>query len=378
MPTRSEVIFFAIMVACVLVVPGSDIYTHIHAAWLYNEMYQSHELLPRDPYMMNGQQPLYVKPFGPIIAAFFWFAFQQSAVKFLEVALFLALALITMKTFKDRGMLYIWYVAIFVKVLQSDEYPFLLSVFLFYLGIYLIKKFKSVLGDISILFAGVNHPVIAATNLVTMFFRRKWLFIGSVIVLILQLVAIKLFFFIGIVKFDAKSLIDYVFRAIIILFPLYYQLLPKQVSRIYNMKAAFILLIFGTLLGYPMMNWITVASGTSESFKCYYTDPYKDLPYLNGNIRVVDDCRAWTYLLPVKGMVSSLSSEFNGQYYLYKWKEKEYLDYMKESNTTYVVICTSCKIQTRSLEDTGELSILKNHFPLYMDLPRYEVYNISG
>ena len=46
--TLPQLVLIAIMVAAALVLPGSDVYTHTHEAWLYHYMLQDNVLLHED------------------------------------------------------------------------------------------------------------------------------------------------------------------------------------------------------------------------------------------------------------------------------------------------------------------------------------------
>ncbi len=140
------------------------------------------------------------------------------------------------------------------------------------------------------------------------------------------------------------------------------------------MKTAYCLVIVGVLFVYPVF-YVPFEMGWKEGIGCYYKKTYDPIPSLPGNIRIVDDCRQWIYALPVRGMVTSLSPYFEGQHYQDKWTEFKYLSYLNETNTSYVIFCKNCKIRTKTLQETGELKILQENFPLYADLQDYAIFD---
>ena len=148
------------IVAAVLVLPGSDIYSNIHWGWLYNYMIEHCVLLEKDFSMLSGNQALYgAGVFSHLLSGLGWFAFGKAAVKIFEVLLFSGIVLLSLNTFRNKNVLFFWYGLLFVKVLLPDSYPYLLSAFLFYLGVYLVKRFRDKpYGDIAVSVAGLNHP----------------------------------------------------------------------------------------------------------------------------------------------------------------------------------------------------------------------------
>ena len=130
------------IVAAVLVLPGSDIYSNIHWGWLYNYMIEHGTLLEKDFFMLSGNQVLYgAGVFSHLLSGLGWFAFGKAAVKIFEVLLFSGIVLLSLNTFRNKNMLFVWYGLLFVKVLLPDSYPYLLSAFLFYHFIAFIIRF---------------------------------------------------------------------------------------------------------------------------------------------------------------------------------------------------------------------------------------------
>ncbi|MBI2144335.1 hypothetical protein HYU17_04270 [Candidatus Woesearchaeota archaeon] len=372
-----QVLLILIIIAAVLVLPGSDIYTHIHEAWLFNHMMQDRVVLQEDFSMLSGHQPLYgVGVFSYALAGFAWFFFQKATVKVLEVLLFLGIVLLSLKIFKNRNLLLFWYALIFAKVLLPDSYPYLFSMFFFYLGIYLVKRFSSSFsGDIAITLAGLNHPYIAVSNLATIFLGRWLLFLGSVAVLIAQLLVMRYVFFSGTVDFEFDNLLDLGLRTFVLLFPFLIEFAPKLVRRLASQRAAYYATAAGILLLYPIL-YVPFEMGWQEGISCYYTKSYSEIPQLPGNVRIVDDCRNWIYAFPVKGIITSLSPYYEGQYYQHKWEEAEYLSYLSRTNTSYVVFCKDCEIKTKTFRKTGEIGILEKNFPAYAELKDYVVFEV--
>lgn len=370
-----HILLLILMAAAVLIIPGSDVYTHIHQAWLYNHMIQHRSILEKDPSMLSGQQEIYDRSIPAYaLAGAAWFVFQKSTVKILELISFLGIVAVSLALFRNKGMLFFWYALIFVKFLLFDEYPYLFSFLLFYLGIYLIRKFgEKPFGDIAILAAGINHPYVAATNLVTAFFRRKILFAASLIILILQIVLVKFFFFTGLVNFDFYNLIDFALRSVLLLFPLFAENLTFM-RHFITLKWAYFVAIFGIFVIYPFTA-ILFSHGFAV-LSCYYTKTYSQIPQLEGNVRIVDDCKEWIYVFPLRGITSSESQEFQGQYYRTTWTEEKYVRYLMQSNTSYVIFCKDCNVKNDMLRPTGELTLLNMNFPVYEDLQEYVIFDV--
>ena len=376
--TLPQLVLIAIMVAAALVLPGSDVYTHTHEAWLYHYMLQDKVLLHEDFSMLSGHQPLYgVGTFSYLLAGLAWFALGTAAVKVLEVILFGGVVLLSLRLFNNKGMLFFWYALIFIKILLPDSLPYLTSMFLFYLGLYLIKRFKNKLfGDIAIGVAGLNHPYVAVTNLFTIFFGRTMLFLSTLAILVFQVFLLKYVFFSGIVNFEFDNILDLAIRSSVLLFPFAESFVPKFLARFANLKTAYYLTIAGIVVIYPIF-FVPFDLGWKDGISCYYQKTYSEIPYLPGNIRIVDPCRNWIYLLPVKGMVTSLSPYFQGQFYQHKWSTAEYLSYLNMTNTSYVIFCKNCTIKTKTLGETGELQILQKTFPVYAELSAYIIFKIQ-
>ncbi|MBI3037194.1 hypothetical protein HYY73_05610 [Candidatus Woesearchaeota archaeon] len=362
--------------AAVLVLPGSDIYSNIHWGWLYNYMIEHGVLLEKDFSMLSGNQPLYgAGVFSHILSGLGWSAFGKAIVKILEVLLFSGIVLLSLKIFRNRNMLFFWYAMIFVKILLPDSYPYLLSAFLFYLGIYLIKRFRDKpYGDIAISVAGLNHPYVAVSNMATILFGRMSLFLANVAVLLAQLFVVKYVFLSGAVNFELDNILDLAIRSAILLFPFAAEFAPKFLLRLMNLRAAYLVVAAGVLLVYPVF-FVPFEMGWKEGISCYYTKTYDEIPKLQGNIRIVDDCRNWIYVFPLKGMATSLSPYFEGQHYQTEWSEDEYVSYLSETKTSYVIFCKKCKIRTKTLQETGELEILKSNFPIYAELEGYTIFD---
>ncbi|MBI2176590.1 hypothetical protein HYU40_04585 [Candidatus Woesearchaeota archaeon] len=374
-----QLLLVVIIVSAVLVLPGSDIYSNIHWGWLYNRMVEQGALLEKDFSMLSGNQPLYaVGVPSHFLAGIAWFAFGKLAIKILEVALFLCIVLVSLKTFKNRNALFFWYALIFIKIMLPDSYPYLLSVFLFYLGVYFIRKSKNeMFGEIAIALAGLNHPYVAVSNMVTVFFGRLRLFLTSLAVLLVQFLLIKFVFLSGTVDFELDNILDLAIRSAVLLFPLAAESAPKFLSRLMSLRAAYYATLAGILFIYPVF-FVPFEMGWKEGISCYYTKTYSEIPQLPGNIRIVDDCRSWIYVFPLKGMVTSLSPYFEGQYYQHEWTEEEYISYLRQTNTTYVIFCKDCEIKTKTLHETGEIEILKENFPVHADLKGYTVFDVRN
>ena len=378
----ARVILVLVMFAALFVLPGSDIYTHLHNAWLYNYMIGNGIVLEKDFSMLGGNQPLYgVGVPSYLIAGLGWFVLGGAIIKVLELALFAGVIALSLALFKNRGMLFFWYGLVFVKILLPDSYPYLFSVFLFYLGLYLVRKLKnSPLGDIAVSLAGLNHPYIAASNLSTIFIRRWHLFVCSVAILVLQFVMLKFLFFSGGVDFEFDNILDLVIRSFVLLFPFIFIFIPRHFARFINLKTAYLVVVAGILFAYPLF-FVPFEMGWKGGLGCYYAKTYDELPALQGNVRFVDDCRKWIHELPVRGVVSSLSPYFEGQHYQEEWTEEKYFSYLRESDTSYVVFCKDCDIKTKTLKETGEIGILTHNFPVYVDVGSYfifDVRNLSG
>ncbi len=365
------------IVAAVLVLPGSDIYSNIHWGWLYNHMVKTGVVLEKDFSMLSGnQQPYGAGTPSHFLAGIVWFAFGKSTVKILEVALFLGIVLISLVLFKNRNVLFFWYALLFIKILMPDSYPYLMSIFLFYLGVYFLRKFKDKpFGDMAIALAGLNHPYVAVSNMVTIFFGRFRLFLTSLAVLFVQFLLVKYVFLSGTVNFEFDNVLDLAIRSAVLLFPFAAGFFPRFIDRFVNMKTAYLLTAAGILLIYPIF-FVPFEGGWKEGIGCYYEKTYDEIPNLRGNIRIVDGCRAWIYVLPLKGIVTSLSPYFEGQHYHDKWTEARYLSYLRETNTSYVIFCKHCKIKTKTLQETGELQILKDRFPVYSELGNYFIFDV--
>ncbi len=371
-----------IIVAAVLVLPGSDIYSNIHWAWLYNHMIGQGAMLEKDFSMLSGNQALYgVGVFSHLLAGLGWSLFGKFTIKIFEVALFAGIALLSLKIFRNKNMLFFWYALLFIKILLPDSYPYLLSAFLFYLGVYLIKRFRDKpYGDIAVSVAGLNHPYAAVSNMVTLFSGRIPLFLASAAVLLVQLLVIKYVFLAGAVDFEPDNILDLAIRSAVLLFPFAAELAPKFLSRLMSLRAAYYATLAGILFIYPVF-FVPFEVGWKEGLNCYYTKTYDEIPKLEGNVRIVDDCRAWIYLFPLKGMVTSLSPYFEGQHYQTKWGKEEYISYLRQTNTSYVIFCKDCEIRTKTLKETGEIEILNGNFPVYAELEWYTIFdarNASG
>ena len=375
--TLPQLILIMIMVAAALVLPGSDVYTHTHEAWLFHYMMQHKVLLREDFSMLGGHQPLYgVGTFSYLLSGMAWFVFGTAAVKVLEIILFAGIILLSMRTFANTRMLFLWYTLIFIKVLLPDSLPYLASMFLFYLGVYLIKRFKNKpFGDIAISVAGLNHPYVAVSNLFTIFFGRTTLYLSTLMIVVVQIFLLKYVFFTSGVAFEFDNVLDLAIRSAVMLFPFAAGFMPKFLARFANLKTAYYLTIAGIFVFYPIF-FVPFEMGWKEGISCYYQKSYSEIPKLAGNIRIVDPCRNWIYLFPVKGMVTSLSPYFEGQFYEHKWQENEYLSYLAQTNTSYVIFCKDCEIKTKTLGETGELQILQKNFTVYADLKGYTIFKI--
>ena len=312
------------------------------------------------------------------MAGLAWFALGTAAVKVLEVILFGGVVLLSLRLFNNKGMLFFWYALIFIKILLPDSLPYLTSMFLFYLGLYLIKRFKNKLfGDIAVGVAGLNHPYVAVTNLFTIFFGRTMLFLSTLAILVFQVFLLKYVFFSGIVNFEFDNILDLAIRSSVLLFPFAESFVPKFLARFANLKTAYYLTIAGIVVIYPIF-FVPFDLGWKDGISCYYQKTYSEIPYLPGNIRIVDPCRNWIYLFPVKGMVTSLSPYFQGQYYHHKWSTAEYLSYLNTTNTSYVMFCKNCTIKTKTLGETGELQILQKTFQVSDELKGYTVFDVRN
>jgi hypothetical protein len=377
--SNGQLMLLFLLLTSVLVLPGADIYTHIHQSWIYNQMFEHGKIIAKDPSLLNGQQMVYDRSVPAYaFSGFAWFFFQKSVIKVLEVVLFAGIIFVSLKLFRDWNMLFFWFALLLVKVLLLDEYPYLFSVFFFYFGIYLIRKWKNKFwGDLSILLAGLNHPYVAATNIVTVFSKRKILVVGSVVVLLLQILLVKLVFFNSLIKFDYFNIFDFGLRSAVLLLPFFSTLLPGQISRIFTLQNAFIVAAVGLLAYYPVAAMV-FSGGIGNTLNCYYAKSYSEIPPLAGSVRIVDDCRDWTYELPRQGFVLSESQEFQGQYYHTKWTVSKYIDYLAASNTSHVVFCKNCFIISEDLQKSRELDILKNNFGMYEETDNYLIFNTTG
>ncbi len=374
-----QLLLLLVIVAAVLILPGLDIYTHIHDSWLYNKMLKDRVILTEDSSMLGGHESVY--GYGVpsyILAGFAWFFFQKAAIDVLEVALFAGLVLISLSIFKNKNMLFTWYALIFIKILLPDSFPYLLSIFLFYLGVYLIRRYKDKpFGDLAILLAGLNHPYAALTNVVTLFFGRTRLFLCSIAVLAVQIVLLKFIYFYGLVNFDFYNLLELAIRSLVMLFPFIISLIPKlsAKARIFSLRSAYALVLAGIFIIYPLF-FVPFGTGWKDAIRCYYKETYSEVPSLPGNVRIVDNCREWIYAFPLRGMVTSISPAFQGQYYDVKWTESKYFSYLNMSKTTWVVFCRDCDFRTPTLEKTGELQILQKNFPLYANVSDFEIFDV--
>ena len=376
--SKPQLLLLAIIVASIIVLPGTDIYTHIHDAWLYNHMIKNHVILTEDISMLSGHDKIYgygIPAYA--LAGAVWFIFQKSAVKVLEAALFAGVVLLSARLFRNRNILVLWYSILFASVLLLDSYPYFVSLFLFYLGLFLIRKFKDKpYGDLSVILASINHPYFALSNIATIFLGRMPLFLISLVMPIIQFVILKDVFFAGIVNFQFENILHLIFRSSVLFFPFIAEFMPKLVSKLANIRIAYIITIGGILIIHPLF-FVPFQLEWKDAMACYYGQNYAEIPNLPGNIRVVDTCREWTYIFPLRGMVTSQSSEFQGQYLSEKWTEPKYLAYLQKTNTSYVVYCRDCKITTSTLQKTAELEILSKDFPIYENLSNYIVFNVS-
>src|SRR3989344_6819972 len=108
--TGAQALLIIIMAAAMLVLPGSDIYTHLHQAWLYNHMLDNKALLVTDFSMLSGNQQIYgIGIPAYLIAGIARFALGNSSIKVLELAMFAALITVSLLMFRDRRMLFFWY-----------------------------------------------------------------------------------------------------------------------------------------------------------------------------------------------------------------------------------------------------------------------------
>src|SRR3989344_2829796 len=173
--TKSVLLLIIVMGAAVLLLPGPDLYTHLHQGWLFNYMFDNHVFLAKDFSMLSGQHSLY--GFGTIsyaIAGIAWFTLDKHTIKVLELLFFTGIIFASFNLFKNKLILPFWYAIIFIRVLLPDSYAYLTSMFLFYMGMYIIKKFnRKRYGDLLIILAGANHPYFAVSNLATIFLKRK-------------------------------------------------------------------------------------------------------------------------------------------------------------------------------------------------------------
>ena len=377
--TKSVLLLIIVMGAAVLLLPGPDLYTHLHQGWLFNYMFDNHVFLAKDFSMLSGQHSLY--GFGTIsyaIAGIAWFTLDKHTIKVLELLFFTGIIFASFNLFKNKLILPFWYAIIFIRVLLPDSYAYLTSMFLFYMGMYIIKKFnRKRYGDLLIILAGANHPYFAVSNLATIFLKRKMLFIISLAMVPIHFVLLKYFLFTGSVGFEFDNLLDlFIMRPAILFFPFYIQLVPKGIRKLANIKTAYALVIVGTVISYPLLAF-PLDLGL-DGLRCYYQTDYSEIPYLTGNIRIVDGCRNWVYIFPLRGMVTTQSPYFEGQYYYNTWEDGQYLSYLKNGNTSFVVFCKDCKIRTKTLQETGELEILNKNFPVYYDLERYTVFYVEN
>lgn len=374
-----HVLLLFLIAAAVLILPGSDIYTHTHEAWLYNYMIQNEVILQKDFSLLSGRDPLY--GYGVIsytFAGFAWFLFNNHVIKALEVVLLIGIALASMRTFANKGILYFWYSLIFYKIIQPDSYPYLFSVFLFYLGVFFIKKFKDKwYGDAAIIIAGLNHPYVALANLWTVFFNRKNLFVVSVIVVFAQFIILKFVFFAGLVNFSFADIFHLAERSLVLLFPFIAECMPERITRFFNLRTAYAVLIIALAIYFFPVFPTPYESGLKE-LHCYYRQDYSQVPQLEGNLRVVDQCRGWTYIFPLRGAVLSESSAFQGQYYGTKWTKEKYMSYLAKSNTSFVIFCKNCSIKTTVLQGTGEFKLLKENFPAYADMQDFIIFDVRN
>ncbi len=377
--TLPQLFLLSVIVIAVLVLPGSDVYTHVHQSWLFNYMFQNTVLLNEDFSMLSGHQPLYGSgTFSYALAGLGWFFFQKSIIEVLEAVLFIGLILASLKLFKNKNVLFFWYALIFAKILLPDSYPYLFSMFLFYAGLYLIKRFREKpLGDIAIAAAGLNHPYVAVTNLATIFLGRWPLFLGSVVILLVQFLAVKYVFLSGMVDFEFDNVLDLAIRTAVLFFPFLVGFMPKFVAKLATLKNAYYVTAAGILFIYPIF-FVPFEMGWKDGISCYYTKSYSEIPQLQGNVRIVDDCRNWIYEFPVRGMVTSLSPYFEGQYYQKEWTEEEYFAYLGQTNTSYVIFCKNCEIKTKTLQPTNEIELLKKNFPVFADLKGYTVFDVRS
>lgn len=378
---RPEFFLILVIFTGLLLLPGNDIYQHIHQSWLYNHMIREQTFFREDPLMLSGHQP--ILGFGVpsfVVAGIVEFAFHKWTIKLLESLIFLGIILVSRKLFRDRNMLLFWYALILMKLLLPDSYPYLMAMFLFYLGVFFIRKnAREPTGDLIITLAGLTHPYVALINLFTIFMGRVKLFVMSLAIIALHFLVLKYVFYSGMVDFEFSLILDLALRSAVFLFPFYASSLPSALRKLISKRNAAIITAVSLLVIYPIF-YVPFQMGVREGINCYYTKTYDEIPNLAGNVRIVDNCRNWIYVFPLRGISSSLSTFYQGQFYQHMWSTSEYLSYLNTTNTSYVIFCKNCTIKTKTLGETGELQILQKTFPPppYLDLKGYTVFDVRG
>lgn len=379
-PNLNVWLFLLALVILTIALPGVDLYTHLHFSWLYNQMFRHFSPMVYDFSTLNGHQFIYtVGPVSYILSGLLWFIFGKWSVMLLEIA-GLGVLFFTSQKVLGKMLAIAWLVPVYLFMMLSHMYPYFLSVVLFFLGLYLMKIKKDRLGEISVLLAGLNHPYISATNLVFLFSKRKFLKIGIVVVLLVQVLIFGRKFYSGIgyekvpLALTLWTIPALLIRTTVLFSPFVAKVfLPKVVNALKFWHVWAALLIFTI----PMYH-VNYTTDLSFGYKisCYYGDKYSDVGKLDGNVRVVDICRNGLYSLPMQGNILTVSPYFEGQdYYTYWESPEQYRTFLNRTNASYVIHCKNCTWETTKLKQANELEMLqRNNFTVYNETAEYYIF----
>ncbi|MBD3203798.1 hypothetical protein GF327_05860 [Candidatus Woesearchaeota archaeon] len=318
---------------------GTDIFLHVHNIEVYNKMISEKTFWLYDQTLANGKSFLY--PYGVVaylFGAVLWPLFNKYTIKIVELILFWILFYFTKNRF-SKNKLEVWYLITFFIILYFDSYVYFVSFFLFHIS-FLFKGYKK---DFIQLLAGFNHPQVSIVNLFFVSKKRKIFSLLSIFIFFFQFFLLRIIFHQTTGRgFDPLDFIYMIFRSVVLLYPI----IPKHLLnfKVPNIKPAYYFLMIFTpfILVEAGKIGLETSWAIDNLSMCFHQDKYEDLPYLKGNIRVVDLCRTWVYLLPQKNMSSAESQWYTDHNLDYIWTLDEYKDYLDKNRIKYVVHCLNC------------------------------------